>query len=181
MHHGTTIYTQLCRDNVIDVFNELYKRTSYLYSDILVALYPIYLKFFCMNLYSCQMWCFNKKKHLKAIHVAWIKCIRRIWKINSKTHNDLLYYINNCLPIYILLDKRCIKFNYNIINSENSLHSRITLYSLYNGDTTSVENIRYFMHKYTMSYKDWYSHFLNFTKYIDTFVVTNGIRSFHSG
>ena len=35
VHHGTTIYAQLCRDNVIDVFNELYKRASYLFSDFL--------------------------------------------------------------------------------------------------------------------------------------------------
>ena len=88
---------------------------------------------FCMNLYSCQTWCFNNKKHLKVIHVAWRKCICRIWKLNSKTHNDLLHHINNCLPIEILLEKRCIKFIYNIIDSEHSLHSRIALYSLYNG------------------------------------------------
>ena len=41
------------------------------------------------------------------------KCIRRIWKIDSKTHNDLLHHFNNCLPIDILLEKRCIKFSYN--------------------------------------------------------------------
>ena len=82
------------------------------------------------------MWCFNNNKHLKAIHAAWRKCIRLIWKLNSKTHNDLLHHINNWLSIAILLEKWCIKFIYNIINSVHSLHSRIVLYSLYNGDTT---------------------------------------------
>ena len=106
------------------------------------------------------MWRFNNKKHLKAIHVAWRKCIRRIWKLNSKTHNDILQHINNCLRIDTLLEKRCIKFICNIINSEHSLHSRIALYSLYNGDTTLGENIRYFMYRYKMSYKDWYKSFL---------------------
>ena len=101
-----------------------------------------------MNLYSCQTWCFNNKKHLKAIHVVWRKCIRCIWKLISKTHNGVLHHnINNCFPI-ILLEKRCIKFIYNIINSEHSLHSRIALYSLYNGDTTLDENT------------DWYSPFI---------------------
>ena len=33
LHLGTTIYTMLYRDNVIDVVNELYKRTNYLLSD----------------------------------------------------------------------------------------------------------------------------------------------------
>ena len=76
---------------------------------------------------------FNNKKHLKAIDVGWRKCICHIWKTNSKT--------NNCLPIYILVEKRCIKFIFNIINSEHLLHSQIALYSLYNGDTTLGENI----------------------------------------
>ena len=116
VHLGTTIYTTLYRNNVIDVVNKLYKRTHYLLSDfslLRVALYQIYLiDFFCMSLYSCQTWRFNNKTCLKDIHVAWRKCIRSFWKINSKTH-DLLHHINNCLPMDILLEKRCIKFIYN--------------------------------------------------------------------
>ena len=83
-----------------------------------------------------------KQEIYRTIHVAWRNYINYIWKLNSKTHNDLLHHINNCLPIDILLEKRC-KFIYNIINSEHSLHSIIALYSLYNGDTTLGENIRY--------------------------------------
>ena len=54
----------------------------------------------CINVPTicCQMWHFNDKKHLKSIHVAWRKCIRRIWKLNSENHNDLLHHINTCLP-----------------------------------------------------------------------------------
>ena len=60
---------------------------------------------------------------------GWLSGSLCIWRLNSKTHNDLLHHINNCLPIEILLEKRCIKFIYNIIiNSEHSLHSRIALY-----------------------------------------------------
>ena len=139
------IHTTLYRDNGIDVVNELYKRTKYLLSDFFFTescTVSNLFNSFCMNLYSCQTWRFNNKKHLKAIYVTWRKCIRRIWKINSKTHNDLLHYINNCLPIYILLEKWYIKFK-----SQHSLHSRIALYSLYNGDTIILgEHTRYFMY-----------------------------------
>ena len=115
-------YTQCYnyRYNIIDVVNELYKRTNYMLSDLSFTESCTVSNLFnsvCMNLYSCQTLRFNNKKHLKAIHVAWRKCIRRIWKLNSITHNDLLHNINNCLPIEILLEKWCIKFNYNIINS----------------------------------------------------------------
>ena len=73
VHLGTTIYTTLYRDNVIDV-NELYKCTNYLLSDFsFTESCTVFNLFnsFCMDLYNCQMWCFNNKKQLKAIHVAW--------------------------------------------------------------------------------------------------------------
>ena len=63
----------------------------------------------------------------------------------------------------------------------HSLHSRIVLYFLCNGDTTLGENISYFMYKYKMSYKDWYSPFYNINKYIDTYVMNNCISSLYSG
>ena len=81
LHLGTTIYTTLYRDNVIDVVNKLYKHTNYLLSDFsFTEIYTVSNSFnsFCTHLYSCQTWCFNNKKHLKAIHVAWRTYIRRI-------------------------------------------------------------------------------------------------------
>ena len=152
VHLGTTLYTQLYRDNVIDVVNELYKCTNHLLSDFSFTesctVSNLFNSYF--NLYNCQMWRFNKKKHFKAIHVVWRKCIRRIWKINSKTHNDLLHHniISNYLPMDILLEKRCIKFIYNIINSEHSLHSRIAPYSLYMIGDKEITELRKNKYKY---------------------------------
>ena len=63
LHLGTTIYTTLYRDNVID---ELYKCTNYFLSDFSFTesctVFNLF-KRFCMNLYSCQTWRFNNKKH----------------------------------------------------------------------------------------------------------------------
>ena len=57
------------------------------------------------------------------------------------------------------------------INSICLLHSRIDLYSLlYNGDTTLGENIKYFMNKYKISYKGWYSPFY-FIILINTLII----------
>ena len=58
-----------------------------------------------------------------------------------KLMTDYIIIINNCLPINRLLEKQCMKFTSNIINSEHSLQSRIALYSLCNGDTILGENI----------------------------------------
>ena len=62
---------------------------------------------------------------MKSLYVAWRKCVRRIWKLNYRTRCELLHHINECLPIDILLEKRCIKFIWNLLNSEYKLHSRI--------------------------------------------------------
>ena len=73
--------------------------TIYILISLLLRLALYLFNSFCMNLYNCQMWRFNNEKHLEVIHVAWVKCIRRIWNINSKTHQILLHNINSCLPI----------------------------------------------------------------------------------
>ena len=76
VHLDTTIFLQLYRDNVIDVVNELYKRTNYLLSDFSFTENCTVFKLF--NSF-CQMWGFNNKKDLKVMHVAWRKCIRCNW------------------------------------------------------------------------------------------------------
>ena len=48
MHLGTTIYTTLYKDNVIDVLNELYKRTNYLLTDFSFTISNL-LIIYCVN------------------------------------------------------------------------------------------------------------------------------------
>ena len=57
LHLSTTIYTTLYRDYVIDVVNELYKRTNYLLSNFSFTescTVSNLFNSFCMNLYNCQ-------------------------------------------------------------------------------------------------------------------------------
>ena len=53
--------------------------------------------------------------------------------------------------------KKCVKFLWNLLNSDNVLFSRICKYFVYNSDTTMGENMRYFMYKYNLMYDDWFS------------------------
>ena len=81
LHLGTTIYTTLYRDNIIDVVNELYKRTNYLLSDFSFTescTVSNLFNSFCMNLYSCQTWRFNNKKHLKYTYTCKITMSRML-------------------------------------------------------------------------------------------------------
>ena len=81
--------------------------------------------------------------------------IRRFWKLPYRTHNNLLYLINLCLPIDVTLEKRSNKYIWNLINDENKLYGSIVKLSLYN--TTKLgKNIRYFMYKYKIYDYEWY-------------------------
>ena len=63
----------LYRDKGIDIVNKLYNHTHYLLSDLTFTESCTVSNLFnsyCMKLYSCQTWRFNKKKHVKATHVA---------------------------------------------------------------------------------------------------------------
>ena len=70
---------------------------------------------YCMNVYGSQIWAFNKT-YLNKFYVAWRKAIRRIWKLPYRTHNNSLHLINLCLPIDVTLEKRSIKYIWNLIN-----------------------------------------------------------------
>ena len=62
-------------------------------------------------------------------------------KIPYRTHNSLVHLINKCDSINCILEKRCVKFLWNLFNSDNVLFSRIIRYSMHNSDTTIGENV----------------------------------------
>ena len=69
------------------------------------------------------------------------------WKIPNLSHCRFLSYINDCNYIDSILERRCIRFLYNIFNSENHLYTSMIKYYLTNCDSILGENIRYLMHK----------------------------------
>ena len=106
----------------------------YAQSNTLSVLYNSYCT--CMNVYGSQLWCFNNYKSIERFYIAWRKTIIRIWRLDKRTHNVL---INRCLPINLILEKRCMKYRWN----------------LYKGSTL-VENILYLMYKYDNTIYDWH-------------------------
>ena len=51
---------------------------------------------------------FYGKKCPSEFHISQRKAILRLWKIPYRTHNKFIHIINNCMPIDITLEKRCI-------------------------------------------------------------------------
>ena len=77
----------------------------------------------------------------------------------GKYHPDLIviYYITLIvvIPLTIIMEKRCIKFILNLMNSDIILFDRTVKHSLSMSSTTLGENIRYFMFKYIYM-SEWY-------------------------
>ena len=65
-------------------------------------------------------------------------------------------YNSKCVCIAFMLERRCIRFLYNIFNSENQLHISMIKYSLTNCDSAMGENLRYLMHKYKFDMHQWH-------------------------
>ena len=83
----------------------------------------------------------------------------------------MLHGINDCVPIDITLEKRCIKFICSLMNSKHTLYNSIVKYSFYNASTVIGENIRYFMSKYGIYEHEWYLPICTIYNKISKFVV----------
>ena len=115
----------------------------------------VLFKSYYMNVYGSQLWGYNDFRAVERFYTAWRKTIRRIWRNDKRTHNLLIHGINNCSPISLLLEKRCIKFIWNLFNSPYAVHKSVINGSFYNKGSSISENIRYFMYKYDTNMYDW--------------------------
>ena len=109
VHLGTKIYSDISKKNIDNATNNLYMKTnnlmadfSYAQSSTLSVLYNSY----CMNVYGPQLWYFNDYKSVERFYIAWRKTIRRIWRLDKRTHNVLINLLNRCLPINLILEKK---------------------------------------------------------------------------
>ena len=111
VHLGTKIYSDISKKNIDNATKDLYMSTnklmadfSYAQSSTLSVLYNSY----CMNVYGSQLWCFNNYKSVERFYIAWRKTIRRIWRLDKRTHKVLINLINRCLPINLILEKNVL-------------------------------------------------------------------------
>ena len=173
MHLGNMLSTKTGKNVLIDnAVIDLNIRINNLLADFshcdCITLSTLF-KSYCMNVYGSQIWRFNDK-YLSKFYTAWRKGVRRLWKLPYRTHNKYIHVINKSYIINCMLEKRCIKFIWNLINSEHSLYNNIVKYSLSNYSTTVGENIRYFMYKYNITLSDYYSSISLLYNKIDLYV-----------
>jgi len=127
------------------------------------------LSSYCLDAYGSQLWPFFDKSVCQ-FFTAWRKTIRKLWCLPHTTHCRFLHTINNSLPIDIALEKRCLKFLWSCMNSNNDIVKSVSLSSMGNSYSTFGENYRYLSHKYNICPYAWNKPFYCVVNKLYTFV-----------
>ena len=101
---------------------------------------------YCLDLYGSQLWKYGKND-VNAFYIAWRKILRRICKIPSTTHCNLLPAVNKSLPIEILLETRRAKFIWSCFNSHNLIVRNISMAAKISSFSDFDDNYRYLSDK----------------------------------
>ena len=124
---------------IINAVANLNVKCNNLLADFLFNNYStlsVLLKSSCMHIYGSTLWRYKNHSNIDNCCVSWRKIARRLWKTPYRTHNSLVYLINNCDSIDCILKKSCVNFLCNLFNSDNVLFSKIIRNSMQNSDTT---------------------------------------------
>ena len=105
VHLGTIIHSDIIRKSIDSAVNDLFLRTNNLIADFSnthSSTLSVMFKSYCMIVDGSQLWSYNDFRAVERFYTAWRKTIRRIMRIDKRTHNLLIHAINNFLPISLL-------------------------------------------------------------------------------
>ena len=144
---------------------------KYLYRNIKSQL----LSSYCLDAYGSQLWLFYDKS-VKSFYVAWRRTIRKLWVLPNTTYCKYLHTITNSLPIDLMLEKRCLKFNWSCINSNNTIVKSVSSSAIMNSYSSLGENYRFLSDKYDIWTINWIKSFSivlrKFYDYVDEHVFS---------
>ena len=151
--------------------NQVMNDFKYLYRNIKSHL----LSSYCLDAYGSQLWPFYDKS-VKLFYVAWRRTIRKLWALPNTTHCKYLHTINNSLPIDLMLEKRCLKFIWSCINSNNTIVKSVSSSAIMYSYSSLGENYRFLSDKYGIWPINWTKSFSivlrKFYDYVDKHVYS---------
>ena len=74
--------------------------------------------------------------------VDWRKALRSLWRVDSRTHCDLITAVSNQIPLILSLKKRCITFISACLSTSNCIVKIITEIAICNLMSCSGDNYR---------------------------------------
>ena len=78
---------------------------------------------------------------MELMYVIWRKLIRKYGGKSPRSHCNLLQDINSCDTIDNIRGKRCLKFIWNLINSDTILLNRTVIPSLSMSSTSRIKTV----------------------------------------
>jgi hypothetical protein len=151
-HLGNLIGPALKDAQVRQSVSELYGRTNVMLAQFKHAFsfikYKLF-KSFCMSVYGCQLWDFSSPG-VNQFFIAWRKCVRMIWNLPYRCHNNLLSSICNDSPVEKQLHKRFLKFVWRAANSNNVCSQVCARLALSGSRSNACKSVNFICHKYTI-------------------------------
>ena len=105
---------------------------------------------YCSSFYRSQIWPLYKNDLTKKISVNWRNALRRIWRIPSNTHCDILPLLSSLSPVDIQLKCRFLKFYRSLIKSENTLVCYLANVMIYTHRSTMSSNFNTILYELNM-------------------------------
>eukprot|EP00914_Ancora_sagittata_P031753 GHVO01064328.1.p1 GENE.GHVO01064328.1~~GHVO01064328.1.p1 ORF type:complete len:225 (-),score=0.53 GHVO01064328.1:88-762(-) len=122
-HLGVLYGNNTQTDNVNNLCREMMSKTNMLRCHFnQLSIYSLYhlFKTYCMPLYACQVLNITQCS-MKKLFVTWRKCMRHLFDLPYRTHNNLLPLIIDNKPIENQIYIRVYRFVCKLMMSENEL------------------------------------------------------------
>jgi hypothetical protein len=107
-------------------------------------------KTYCMPIYGSQLWDYSSNK-CDQFYVAWRKCIRRLFRVDVRTHNSLLNFICKDDSVDVQLHKRFWKFFQGAVSNKNVYISKCAELALDGSDSNVSKSLTYISQKYKLN------------------------------
>ena len=166
---GNFIGTNIYERDIKSVVSGLYRRANHVRADFgCIDCFTHYKLFstYCTNFYGSELWNYNRS-YIGDVFTAWRVLMRQVFKLPRRAHNFIVNGI--CESITIRLDRKLLKYLFNMIHSTNITVCTIVDVLLKCKASTFDENYRYLNYKYKLCRDDWSC---------DLNVLINKIRSY---
>ena len=180
---GINLSDNIFNKHISNTVRNFYCRSNELLFDFSTICYDLksrLMSTYCMDLCASSLCNFRKHDDVEELYVAWRKVIRRLWKLPNTNHCNLLHTINNCLPIDVILEKRCAKFVWSCINSKNNIVKSISTSATSNPFSDFADNYKYITYKYKIPVRAWRLPICHIFKLFDVY-IENHVEHSHYG
>ena len=103
-------------------------------------------KSLCSSLYGFLLWDVSAKS-INKLYISWRKCVRQVYKLPYRTHNNLLHLISKDQPIVVQLHPRIMKYVMSNLKSTNSLVRLSTKLCMSGSNSFTYKIIKHIMSK----------------------------------